>query len=412
MNLPAKMSWRYLFARKSTNAVNVITLVAAFGVAVGTTALILVLSVFNGFEDLFLENFNDLNPDVRITPARGKTFPATDDLVRRIARVEGVDVVARSLEETAIFSYNDKQSPGRIKGVDRNFPLINGLDSLVYDGRYTLFDTTQRRKTVLVGDQMALLLGIDPHNEFEALTVYMARPKPRGGGNPLLSGRSSHIRRDFQPTGVIRSQEEREQQGALIELEQARRLLSMSGEEVSSLEVKLLPDFIHDDTYAAIRRVVGNDYVVANRFEQENSILKLMRIEKWVGFAVVILMMILVSFNLVGALYMIVLEKRRDIAILRSLGMTRATVRGVFVRVGLLLTSLGIAAGFLIAIVVYVLQKTYGLVPLPNTLGEAYPISFRPLEFVWVALTVLAVSTLASYLPAHRAGKVDAVLVE
>ena len=238
----------------------------------------------------------------------------------------------------------------------------------------------------------------------------MSRPKPRGGGNPLLSGRSSYLRRDFQPSGIVRSQDQVENTGVFVEIDQARRLLSVGDSTVSALEVRLTPDRVSEDTYAAIAAAVGPDFVVSNRYQQENSVLKLMQIEKWIGFAIVCLMMVLISFNLIGALYMIVLEKRRDIAILRSLGMTGQDVRGLFLRVGLSLTALGLLGGYILATLLYAIQKTYGLVPLPGTMNEAYPLEFRAFDFVYVAITVLVVGALASYLPAWRAGKVEAYI--
>lgn len=411
MNLPARMAWRYLFARKSTNAINIITLIAAFGVAIGTAALILLLSVFNGFEDLFLSLFNNLNPDVEITASKGKTFEVDEEVLKGLYGLDGVEEISQTLEETAIFSYDGKQSAGRIKGVDANYPAINGIDTMVQEGAYDLDLPDRKTRGAIVGNQLSIILGIDPLNQFEPLTIFMSRPKPRGGGF-LTSGKSSYIRRDFHPSGIIRSQEAFENQAVLIGLDRARTLLSVSDSTVTSLEVKLYPGFQIKDTYERIQAYMGEDYLIKNRYEQENSILKLMQVEKWVGFAIVCLMMVLISFNLIGALWMIVLEKKRDISILRSLGMTEGNIRGVFFRVGLLLCSLGLVTGFLLASAVYILQKTYGLVSLPGVLLEAYPISFRWFDFPVVAVTVLTIGFLASLLPAQRAGKIPAIITE
>ncbi|MEL7162538.1 MAG: FtsX-like permease family protein [Bacteroidota bacterium] len=412
MNLPAHMAWRYLFARKSTNAINIITLIATFGVAIGAAALLLVLSVFNGFEDLFLGLFNNLNPDVRITAAEGKTFDVDEETLRGLYALDGVAEISQTLEETAIFSYDGKQSAGRIKGVDRNYPAINGIDTMVRDGFYELDLPEKEARGAVVGNQLSISLGIDPLNQFEKLTVFMSRPRPRGAGGMLTSGRSSYLRRDFQPTGIIRSQEAFENQAVLIGLDRARSLLSVSDSTVTSLELKLHLGFLINDTYERIQAYMGEEFTIRNRYEQENSILKLMQIEKWVGFAIVCLMMILISFNLIGALWMIVLEKKRDIVILRSLGMTAGNVRWVFFRVGLLLSTIGLLLGFVLATGIYALQKTFGLVSLPGVLLEAYPISFRWMDFPVVAVTVLGVGFLASLLPAQRAGMISTVLSE
>jgi len=411
MNLPAKMAWRYLFARKSTSAINIITLIAAFGVAIGAAALLLLLSVFNGFEDLFLSMFNNLNPDVRIVAAEGKTFEVDEKTFRGLDQLEGVAAVSQTLEETAIFSYDDKQNAATIKGVDEVYPLINGIDSMVNDGTYDLDTPGREDFGAVVGNDLAVTLGVDPLNQFERLTVFMLRPKPRGGGF-MTTGRTNYLRREFQPTGIIRSQESMENQAVIVSLNKARDLLSVSDSTVSSLEIALSPNSINKATYRRIQEYMGPAYLVKNRYQQENSILKLMQVEKWVGFAIVSLMMVLISFNLVGALWMIVLEKKRDISILRSLGMTAKDVSGVFLRVGLLLCCLGLLSGFLLASTLFVLQKTFGLISLPGLLTEAYPISFRWYDFPIVALTVLGIGFIASLLPAQRAGKVKAVIIE
>lgn len=405
------MAWRYLFARKSTSAINIITLIAAFGVAIGAAALLLLLSVFNGFEDLFLSMFNNLNPDVRIVAAEGKTFEVDEKTFRGLGQLEGVAAVSQTLEETAIFSYDDKQNAATIKGVDEVYPLINGIDSMVNDGTYDLDTPGREDFGAVVGNDLAVTLGVDPLNQFERLTVFMLRPKPRGGGF-MITGRTNYLRREFQPTGIIRSQESMENQAVIVSLNKARDLLSVSDSTVSSLEIALSPNFINKATYRRIQEYMGPAYLVKNRYQQENSILKLMQVEKWVGFAIVSLMMVLISFNLVGALWMIVLEKKRDISILRSLGMTAKDVSGVFLRVGLLLCCLGLLSGFLLASTLFVLQKTFGLISLPGLLTEAYPISFRWYDFPIVALTVLGIGFIASLLPAQRAGKVKAVIIE
>lgn len=405
------MAWRYLFARKSTSAINIITLIAAFGVAIGAAALLLLLSVFNGFEDLFLSMFNNLNPDVRIVAAEGKTFEVDEKTFRGLDQLEGVAAVSQTLEETAIFSYDDKQNAATIKGVDEVYPLINGIDSMVNDGTYDLDTPGREDFGAVVGNDLAVTLGVDPLNQFERLTVFMLRPKPRGGGF-MTTGRTNYLRREFQPTGIIRSQESMENQAVIVSLNKARDLLSVSDSTVSSLEIALSPNSINKATYRRIQEYMGPAYLVKNRYQQENSILKLMQVEKWVGFAIVSLMMVLISFNLVGALWMIVLEKKRDISILRSLGMTAKDVSGVFLRVGLLLCCLGLLSGFLLASTLFVLQKTFGLISLPGLLTEAYPISFRWYDFPIVALTVLGIGFIASLLPAQRAGKVKAVIIE
>ena len=412
MNLPLRMAWRYLFARKSTNAINIITFVAAFGVAIGAAALIIALSVFNGFEDIFVGLFNNLNPDVRITAVEGKTFVADEQLLARIGAVDGVQVVSQTLEETARFQYAGHQAFGPLKGVDHNYAAINGIDTMIAEGKYDLDYPQVTALGAIVGKNLAQELLIDPFNQFNALSIYVPRPRTRGGGTVLASGRLPYKVREVLPAGIVRSQEAFENQAVLVKLALAREIMGVEEGVVSGLELKLAPGFANQATYRRLQQAVGDAYQVRNRFEQENSILKLMRVEKYVAYAIVTLMMILISFNLIGALWMIVLEKRKDIVILRSLGMAAADIRNVFLRVGLLICTLGLLAGFALAAGVYLIQTEYEVIGLPGTFAEAYPLSLRPLDFVVVTATVLVIGLIASLLPARRAESVELAIQE
>ncbi|CAH1001380.1 Lipoprotein-releasing system transmembrane protein LolC [Neolewinella maritima] len=411
MNLPLRMAWRYLFARKSTNAINIITFVAAFGVAIGAAALIIALSVFNGFEDIFVGLFNNLNPDVRITAVEGKTFTANDALLAQIRRVPGVVVVSETLEETARFQYAGHQAFGPLKGVDHNYHYINGIDTMIDEGKYDLDYPQVTALGAIVGKNLAQELLIDPYNQFNALSIYVPRPRTRGGGTILASGRLPYQVREVLPVGIVRSQEAFENQAVLIKLSLAREIMGVADSIVSGLELRLAPGFATEATYRQLQEAIGEGFLVRNRFEQENSILKLMRVEKYVAYAIVSLMMIVISFNLVGALWMIVLEKRKDIVILRSLGMASTDIRNVFLRVGLLICVLGLLSGFALASLVYLIQTNYGIIGLPGTL-DAYPLSFRPVDFLVVTITVLVIGLIASVLPARRAQSVELAVRE
>ncbi|MEL6141693.1 MAG: ABC transporter permease, partial [Bacteroidota bacterium] len=371
MKLSLRMAWRYLFAKKSTNAINIITLIAAFGVAIGSAALVLALSVFNGFEDLFMGMFNNLNPDVEITAAKGKSFNFTNEQKDALYNIDGVAQVSATLEETAFFTYRGKRSAGKVRGVDDNYVNINSIDTTIRQGFYQLRDGSNRHYAV-IGLQLAYALGVDVLDQFEALNVYMAKRKR--GGSALTSGSPFLVRPVF-PVGIVQSQEAFENQAVLIDIQLARNLLGLADSAVSAVAIKLHPGFANSATYEEIQRLMGPDFLIKNRLQQESGILKLMQIEKWITFAIVALMMILISFNLVGALWMIVLEKQKDVAILRSMGMTTTNIRGVFLRVGLLLTGLGLLVGFIIAVIVGLLQHYFTVVPMPGSFTEAYPLA-------------------------------------
>ena len=406
MNLPLRIARRYLFAKKSTNAINIITGIAVFGIAVGSAALVLVLSVFNGFEDLIMTMYSNFNPDVKVTPARGKTFEADSVLVLRLEAIEGVKAVSQTLEEVAFFDYKDNQDFGTLKGVDSNFNKVVGIDTTVREGTYAFEEGA--REMAVMGLGMRNKLAANVGDRFTEMAVYS--PKRERSNSPL----EQPFRRSYiYPGGTFVIQQDFDNEFVLSSLSFARRLLGYSRPVVSALEIRLKPGANESSTLKQISEVLGKGFDVKPRYEQEKSFLKLMQVEKWLSYAIVSLMMLMVAFNIVGALWMVVLEKQRDISILKSMGATDNSVRNIFLYEGLLLSVLGIFLGFVLAIGLYIAQKTIGIVTVPgNFIVDAYPISMRVIDFAVVALTVMAIGLLASWPPAQRARRVKAMVRE
>jgi len=406
MNLSFRIARRYLFGKKSTNAINVITGIAMFGICVGTAALILVLSVFNGFEDLITSMYSNFDPQVKITPAQGKTFAVDTALLERLQGIEGVSVVSQTLEEVAFFEYKDKRDFGTLKGVDDNWQQVTRIDSTVREGSFALREGD--RQLAVLGLGMRNKLGVNIEDPFSFISVYM--PKRREVGMMEQQFRT----RQAYPTGTFVIQQEFDNQYILTSLDFARQLLGMD-DQVSALELKL--DVESDARQAAVidrlQAVMGDAYEVKNRYQQEETFLRLMKMEKWLSFAIVSLMMLLVAFNMVGALWMVVLEKKKDIAILKSMGALDTTVRNIFLMEGLLLALVGVVVGFLLALFIYWLQVRYGIVRIPgNFIVNAYPVGIRLIDFVVVFFTVLAIGLLASIPPALRARRVSSIVRE
>ena len=404
MNLPLRIARRYLFAKRSTNAINIITGIAIFGISVGAAALVLVLSVFNGFEDLITDMYSNFNPDAKITAAQGKTFSADSSLLERVRAVEGVAVVSQTLEEVAFFEYKDRQDFGILKGVDEYYQEVTNVDSTVREGVYELSQGS--RPLAVLGVGMRNKLGVNVDDQFSAMTVYM--PKRRKVGMFEKQFRTQLL----YPGGTFVIQTDYDNQYIIASVDFARKLLDYRN-EVSALELKLHPGFNNEATLARLSEALGPDYEVRNRYEQEEAFMKLMQVEKWLSYAIDGLMMLLVSFNIIGGLWMIVLEKRPDIAILKSMGARDNTVRNIFLSEGLLLCGLGLLIGFVLALSIYFFQKYYGLVSIPgNMIIEAYPIEIRLVDFLVVAATVLVIGLLASIPPALRAKRVPAIMRE
>lgn len=404
MNLSFRIARRYLFAKRSTNAINIITGISIFGLSVGTAALILVSSVFNGFDDLISGMYGNFNPDLRVTPVSGKTFPMSEEALRKIRSLPGVEYVCRTLEEIAFFEYDDKQDFGLLKGVDEYYELVTNIDSTIREGRFKLRNGEQ--ELVVLGMGMRIKLAVDVNSPFQGVNVYMAKKEGAGlFGEPFR-------RRTVQPAGSFLVQQEFDNQYVISSLEFAQQMLGTS-DEVSALEIKVAKGYRPIDAKRALREALGPGFEIKDRYEQEEAFMKLMKLEKWMGFAIGSLMMLLIAFNLVGALWMIVLEKKKDISILRSMGATQVTVRNIFLKEGLLLTGVGLGIGLGLAFLLYIAQKQFDLIGIPGSFAvSAYPISMRWGDVVVVVVTVMAIGLLASVPPALRAVRVPALIRE
>ena len=406
MNLPFKIARRYLFAKKSTNAINVITGISVFGLALGAAALVLVLSVFNGFETLITGMMSHFNPDVKITATKGKTFLSDSLKINKLRALEGVELVSETLEEIAFFQYDKSQAFGSLKGVDDNFSRINHIDSTVRDGQYLLHD--DQADYAVIGGGIRNQLGVYESSFAVPLSIFM----PKRGEVGALE--QPFTKRFLYPKGAFVIQTDIDNQYVLTNLAFMRDLLD-APDEVSAWEIKLKTAANHAAVLADIRRVVGNDLTVKDRYAQDEAFLKLMNVEKWMSYAILSLTLLLVAFNMVGALWMMVLEKRKDISILKSMGATDVLVRNIFLNEGLLMCLVGMVVGFVLAVVIYILHvyTEGGLVPLPpGFASDRYPVALRGGDFVVVGTTVVVIGVLASLPAALRAMRVETMTRE
>lgn len=399
MNISAKLATRYIFGKKSSNVINIISAIAVFGIAVGTAALILVLSVFNGFEDLISGLFQKFNPDVKVTPVQGKTFPEDTLLIAGLYKIKGIAKVSSTLEELALFEYKNSQTFGVLKGVDDNYSKVTSIASSIIEGEYDL--RQDEPPSIVVGAGVAQRLALDIEDKLTFLRVYTPkRTRPSPFETPFST-------KFMNSVGIFAIQQEFDQEYTIASLSFARELFDHP-DEISALEIKLDSTADLKNTQAEIEKLLGPQFSVKDRFRQDESFLKLMNIEKWMSYAIVCLTLLLVSFNMIGALWMIVLDKRQDIAILKALGLHNKRIRSIFINSGMLLSTLGLLLGFIIAIVLYTLQKTVGLVTIPEGfVVSTYPISLRMQDFVVVGLTVLFIGFLASIPSARKAATIQ-----
>ncbi len=406
MNLPLLISRRYLFAKRSTNAINIITGISVLGMAIGTAALILVLSVFNGFEDLLANLFGHFNPELKITPAKGKTFEVDSFVLVKMRALPGVEIVSETLEEIAFFEHDGSQDFGVLKGVDSLFARVNGIDSdtTLREGQYLLKEG--ERNYLVLGAGVRNKLSVNVSNPLSTITVYMPEQQSGVLDKPFKA-------RQATPSGTFAIQQEFDNEYVLTNIGFVRELLESPANRVSALEIKCAPGANIKQIKAQARTLLGDGFTMKDRYEQNEAFFKVMQLEKWMGFAITSLMLLLMAFNTVGALWMIVLDKQRDISTLKSMGATDSMVYRIFLLEGFLLSLLGMGMGVVLAIALYIAQKTWGIVTIPEGfLVASYPISMRASDFLPVTLTVLGIGLLAALLPARRAAQVPAFLRE
>jgi lipoprotein-releasing system permease protein len=391
--LPLKFAWRYIFAKRSVNVINLITGLSVFGLGVGAAAVILVLSVFNGFEQVIGTMFSKFSPSIIIKPARGKTI-ATDSIpLDQIKAIDGIRQLSLTLEETVFFEYENSRAFGKIKGVDTVFTEVSTLGTTLIEGSFAT--KKQGRALGILGLGLRNKLGANSGDLFTPIRVYAAKRQSRGAFDKPFRVK------DVYPQATFAIQQDVDQQYMITNLQTVQTLLG-SPDASSAVEVAIEPGRDPRVLADQVQDLLGDRFIVQDRFEQDAQLLRLMNYEKWLSYVILTLVLLLVSFNLLGGLYLIVLEKQKDVAILRAMGTKTTDIRRIFLSVGMLLSILGAVFGVALALVLYYLQITYGLVSVPEGLVvSAYPIELRFFDLLVVVLTVLAIGLLAS-LPATR----------
>lgn len=402
MKLTFEIARRYLLGKKSNNAINLITWISILGITIGTAALILILSVFNGFESLLSSLFDSFNPDMKIVLKEGKSFEIEDETIKKISAIEGIEAVSKTIEEVALFEYKDAQEVGIIKGVDEFYNLATDIDSTVKRGKYILREGNINY--AVVGSGMRTKLAVNYNDAITPISIHMPLRKKKG---PLSKDFKTM---EVYPSGVFSVQSEADLQYIISSYEFVNKLLSYEN-KTSALELRLNEDHNEDKIREKITTLIGEGYVIKNSYEQNEAYLRIMNIEKWVSYLIASLTMFMIAFNMVGCLWMIVLDKRKDISILKSMGMTSQKIKEIFITEGMLIGAVGVVIGTCLALFLYVLQKQFGLVSIPDGfMVRSYPIELKLTDSVIVIATVLSISYLASILPARKAAKIETQL--
>jgi lipoprotein-releasing system permease protein len=394
-----KFAWRYFKAKKSTNAINIISWVTAGVIAFSTLCQVLVLSVFNGFEDLVKSLYSNFYSDIKVIPEKGKTFTLTDAQLKQINSIAGIKGSSLDIEEKALLQSGDQQTVVLLKGVDSNYYKVSGVPQKMYHGVFNV-GTLDNPKLVL-GSGIENALSIQADRNLFPITVFL--PKKTESANPL----SALSEGNATTSGSFAIQQDFDNKYVITNLPFMRQQMNYQPDEYSALEISLSDPNQSEKFTKTIQKILGDKYKVLTKYEQNTSLYNSMRLEKWVINAVFTLILILAAFNMIGALTMVVLEKKKDISVLQSMGADKSMILKIFLSEGILLTVVGAGIGITLALIIAFLQIKFHLVSLPGKsfLIDYFPVKLVVSDFILVASTALIIAFAASWFPAKKASQ-------
>lgn len=358
-------------------------------------ALIIVLSVFNGFENLVVSLFNSFNPDIKISVAEGKIFHFSEFPYSNVKQIHGVENITGTVEENALVKYRNKQHIVTIKGVSDNFDKTSQVSKMMIDGNYEL--ERGNLNFAVVGQGVAYNLNLSLNDFENPLTIYA----PKRSKGKKLNVEEAFNNYVIMPSGIFSIQQEFDSRYLIVPLRFARELFNYT-DELTFAEIKLSKDADVQAVQKEIKKIVGDKYIVKNRFEQEELLYKIMKSEKLAAFMILTFILLIAIFNVIGSLSMLIIDKKKDIAVLKSLGAEDMLIRKIFLTEGVLITLAGAVSGLALGALVCWLQLTFGFVRIPNAgsmVIDSYPVKMMILDFVYVFLIVFVIGFIASWYP-------------
>lgn len=407
MNFELYIARRYLFSKKSTHAINIISGVSIVGVAIATMALVVTLSVFNGFHDLVASFFTAFDPQIKVVPAKGKTVPADDPILTQIRQLPQIEVATESLEDQALAVFNQHQAMVTIKGVEDNFNKLTHIVEILEDGDTLLSNNADKyvlhaadMNYGIVGIRIAEQLGMG-YSFPGTMQVYA----PRREGQLNMADPSQGFNTDelYSP-GALFCVRQAKYDGKYIltSLDFARQLFDQEG-RLSSLELRLKSGSDFDAVKKTIKRMAGDSYNVLDRYEQQDDTFKIMEIEKLIAYIFLTFILIVASFNIIGSLSMLIIDKKDDVVTLRNLGASDKQITRIFLFEGRMISAVGAIVGIALGLLLCWIQQTYGIVALGSSsesfVVNAYPVSVHPWDVLLIFVTVLAVGFLSVWYP-------------
>lgn len=390
MNFPFFIAKRYLVSKKSHNAINIISGVSIAGVCIGTMALIIVLSAFNGLSDLVESLYNSFDPDIRITVKEGKTFDPSTAEFSSLKQLKGIAYYTEVVEGNALLKFNDKQCVATIKGVSNQFGRMSGFDTLVREGHFDI-----SKNNIIIGKGLSYILQTGTQDVFSPVSVYA----PKRGNTSSINPEDGLNEMKVYIAGEFAISDEFDYKYVIMNIDKARALLDYTN-EVTSIELSLQKGEDREKVQGEIIKLLGANYEVQNR-EQQNALLyKTLRSEKLWTFIILVFILIIATFNVIGSLTMLIIEKKKDISILHNMGADIHLIRRIFLVEGMLITFIGAFAGLFLGTLICCFQKWFSLVKFDEGyVVDAYPISFHSMDFIAITIAVMLIGFFAAWYP-------------
>lgn len=400
MKTELKIAWRYLFAKKQYNAIHIISGISAAAVGVVTAAMVCVLSVMNGFGVMVEQLFSQFDPDIRIEAVSGKSFHDQGERFDALRQLSEVAMVSQSIEETALLQFEDKQMPVRLYGVDSVFPTLTHIENIITEGHYEVYDGAFDR--AVLGQGLAWQMGIGARF-ISPLQLYA--PKRNAKVNMLRPDQSFNDEVCFIAGTFAVQQVKYDNEVMLVDIDLTRRLLDYGNDEVSALLVKVAPHTTVKQAKKAIQSLLGEGFAVLDRYEQQADFFRILRVEKLLTTLLLVFILLIASFNIIGSLSMLIIDKQTDIQTLSHLGANKKMIQRIFLFEGWLISALGAMVGLAIGLIVCLAQEHLGILKLGNGteyVVSAYPVAVQTTDVLIVAAVVLTLGFLAAWIPARK----------
>ena len=400
MKTELKIAWRYLFAKKQYNAIHIISGISAAAVGVVTAAMVCVLSVMNGFGVMVEQLFSQFDPDIRIEAISGKSFHDQGERFDALRQLSEVAMVSQSIEETALLQFEDKQMPVRLYGVDSVFPTLTHIENIITEGHYEVYDGAFDR--AVLGQGLAWQMGIGARF-ISPLQLYA--PKRNAKVNMLRPDQSFNDEVCFIAGTFAVQQVKYDNEVMLVDIDLTRRLLDYDNHEVSALLIKVAPHTSVKQAKKAIQSLLGEGFAVLDRYEQQADFFRILRVEKLLTTLLLVFILLIASFNIIGSLSMLIIDKQTDIQTLSHLGANKKMIQRIFLFEGWLISALGAMVGLAIGLIVCLAQEHLGILKLGNGteyVVSAYPVAVQTTDVLIVAAVVLVLGFLAAWIPARR----------